>query len=243
MCGDLGYNYTTLSRETQEYTFKVAFNKDLDSALLNKSDFSLPAWLEKQLSKYKPECASVLRKLYCAQWLPPCFPKANSSQFYGLCKSECETVHHLCPGFFDNHPLDGLDFCADYPEKKSVQNFCEHSQWPRRNAHNFSKCLFLLFIFVIVKKSLSGSVSGHRRQSGFTIPSYYLWPPLAVRPPWVGVLRRIPWRYTPDRQCVFHPAIVCHGMVPRDRSVVLGWTLGVPNGALTISFVRFAPVF
>ena len=74
-----------------------------------------------------------------------------------------------------------------------------------------------------------------------SIPSN-LWPPVAVRPLLVDGLMKIPRRYTHGRFCVFHRVVVCHEMVPRDGSVVLGPTLSVSTGAPAISVVGLVPV-
>ena len=140
MCGNIGYNYTIMTRESQNRILKTSFRKHLDMDTLNQSDYSLPEWAEKQLSKYKPECAKLLRKLYCSAWLPPCFPEEKgSSQYYSLCQSDCKKIGRLCPGFFDKFPLEEAEFCSEHANEKAVNGFCEHSRWPLKVAYLFSK--------------------------------------------------------------------------------------------------------
>lgn len=128
MCGDQGYDYTILSSETQAEILKDFFNKTMNSPSLNASDYSLAPFFEKQIKKY-PKCAAETRKMFCTNFLPPCFP-GKSKQKYGLCKSVCSTLTKDCPDLFRSHRED-LEYCADFPDGETYKGFCSHTSWPK----------------------------------------------------------------------------------------------------------------
>ena len=136
MCGDQGYDHTILSNKSQAEVLKRFFNTTLDLASLNTSDYSFPLILDKLLKKF-PKCKASLRKMFCVDYLPPCFP-GKPKQNYGLCKSDCNTITNACPEFFRYYPED-LEFCADFPDGERFNGFCAYSSWPRSAPYWFSK--------------------------------------------------------------------------------------------------------
>ena len=136
LCGDQGYDHTILSSESQAKILKIFFNKTMNSPSLNSSDYSLPSFYEKQIEKY-PKCANEVRKMFCANVLPPCFP-SKSKQKYGLCKSVCRTVAKECPDLFRSHRED-LEYCAEFPDGETINGFCAHTSWPKSTPRYFGK--------------------------------------------------------------------------------------------------------
>ena len=128
MCADLGYNRTIVSNETQALMVKWFYNTTLDSPSLNFSDYSLPKFLEDYIKPYS-KCASVLIKMFCVEFLPPCY-EGDLKRFYGLCKSECRVIADECPDFFRYHPEE-VELCEEYADEISINGFCAHTSWPK----------------------------------------------------------------------------------------------------------------
>lgn len=136
MCGEQGYNYTISSNKTQSLQLKWFYNKT-DFSSLNSSDFSVPSFLETDLKKY-PKCASIIKKMFCLQYLPPCFP-GQRPQLYGPCKNECRFIMKECPEYFQHHPQD-IDVCEEFADEENrMEGFCAHKTWSKSTPFYFSK--------------------------------------------------------------------------------------------------------
>ena len=125
-CRDLGYNHTYLSNETQAHLFKEEFNKTLED-IGNQTDFYKRKFFNETKQKY-PECAYILKKMTCAEKVPPCYP-GEVQRYYGLCSDECQQLHKQCPKFLESHPV-GKEFCGLMASGTPAHGFCGHTQWP-----------------------------------------------------------------------------------------------------------------
>ena len=136
MCGDQGYDHTIYSSSSQAELLKRFFKFTGDLSSLNTSDYSLWPSKEKEIQKY-PKCAAALRKMFCMQFLPACFPE-KPKQIYSICRQDCSTILKDCPEFVRRYPED-FEYCADHPDGGNYNGFCAHTSWPRTVGFGFSK--------------------------------------------------------------------------------------------------------
>lgn len=95
-CKNLGaYNNTLTSVPAQKEMYSWFYGKDYaeDSA---ETDF--PEIAQKMFEQY-PKCQENIKKLFCGEYLPPCFPDEDP-RLYSLCQPLCDQIATDCPGFF-----------------------------------------------------------------------------------------------------------------------------------------------
>lgn len=99
-CKTLGiYNYTLVSEQHQKTMYTYAYLKEYKEGEL---ETSFPPRIQKMLDKY-PRCQENIKKLYCGEYMPPCFADefaANGHGYYTICQSVCDQIKNDCPGFF-----------------------------------------------------------------------------------------------------------------------------------------------
>ena len=134
-CKDQSYNHTYLSNNTQAINFKEDFNKTLESSV-NQTECCELKFVNETQREF-PVCASILKKLLCAEMVPPCYP-GETKRFYGLCNAECQRLHDLCPEFLESHPA-GKEFCGLMAGGTAAHGFCGHTKWPEDHLHWASK--------------------------------------------------------------------------------------------------------
>ena len=96
VCKNLGIsNHTLISVDNQKHWYLHAYNKYYNEKKV-ETDFT-PEFL-KLLEKY-PKCKESLKKMYCGEYFPPCFPD-DSQGHYSICRSVCDDIVRDCPEYF-----------------------------------------------------------------------------------------------------------------------------------------------
>ena len=99
-CKNLGVsNYTLVSLKQQKRLYQFYYRKEYKEGNVETND---PPGLV-TLSKKYPRCKNNIKKLYCGEYLPPCFPDEPSAEgpgFYTICQSVCDEITRDCPDFF-----------------------------------------------------------------------------------------------------------------------------------------------
>ncbi|KAL9963462.1 hypothetical protein ACROYT_G026973 [Oculina patagonica] len=125
-CKNLGiYDHTLFSESVQKKIYKAVFNKTYGEGDLEKG---FPKIVEKDLSKF-PKCQENLKKMFCGELFPPCFPNEKSPGRKSLCRSVCDEVARDCPGYFRDHFI-GAEYCSSLVEGDSSHGFCDRTEWP-----------------------------------------------------------------------------------------------------------------
>ena len=86
---------TLISVNNQKHWYLHAYNKYYNEKNV-ETDF--PSGFLKILEKY-PKCKENLKKLYCGEYFPPCFPDDDQGH-YSICRSVCDDIVRDCPEFF-----------------------------------------------------------------------------------------------------------------------------------------------
>lgn len=106
-CSDLGYNHTTLSPKAQ----KNLLTNDILKSLTNVN--------------------TSLKRLVCAELVPPCFPESKG-ELYTACRSDCKLASTNSKSQFTNF-FKSVEYCAAL-SNNSVANhgqFCKLTAWPK----------------------------------------------------------------------------------------------------------------
>ena len=76
-------------------------------------------------------CLSTLKKIYCAEFAPPCFPEDKEDiVLRTVCKRDCEDVKRKCPEVYKEHFGDHA-YCEQLANEKSdLKGFCKLTKWP-----------------------------------------------------------------------------------------------------------------
>lgn len=111
-CSHLGYNHTTQSLASQRILDIV-----LKRRLGNFGNHSL--------------CSSLLQKIFCAEFAPPCFPEDETEiVLRTVCKSDCESMQKECPELYREH-FGVNSYCEQMAtEKSDLDGFCKLTKWP-----------------------------------------------------------------------------------------------------------------
>ncbi|RMX42137.1 hypothetical protein pdam_00001242 [Pocillopora damicornis] len=111
-CSHLGYNHTTQSLASQRILDIV-----LKRRLGNFGNHSL--------------CSSLLQKIFCAEFAPPCFPEDETEiVLRTVCKSDCESMQKECPALYREH-FGVNSYCEQMAtEKSDLDGFCKLTKWP-----------------------------------------------------------------------------------------------------------------
>ena len=80
------------------------------------------------LMKNFSKCSTNIKKLFCAEYLPPCFAHEGIA-FYTACKDVCRNVSFQCPELFDT-PLRFFFYCEKLAFGEPYNGFCKHTSWP-----------------------------------------------------------------------------------------------------------------
>ena len=97
-CKNLGfYNHTIFAESVQKKFYKIFYNKTYGDGQDLDQDFPL-LW-SKQAAKF-PDCSTDIKKLFCGELFPPCFPEEGSPKLKTLCRSVCDDIQRKCPDFF-----------------------------------------------------------------------------------------------------------------------------------------------
>lgn len=124
-CKNLGVsNHTLLSVALQEMTYLMFYNKSYQKHSVEQ-DF--PPQLQEVLKKY-PKCQENIKRLFCGEHFPPCFPQEGKG-FYSICKSVCSEILRDCPAFFRDDLLDA-EFCAILGTENTTHGYCKRTEWP-----------------------------------------------------------------------------------------------------------------
>ena len=86
---------TLISADNQKHWYHHAYNKQYEE---NNVETDFPSDFLKLLEKY-PKCKENLKKMYCGENLPPCFPDEGQGH-YSICRSVCDDIVRDCPEFF-----------------------------------------------------------------------------------------------------------------------------------------------
>lgn len=126
-CKNLGlYNHTIFTESVQKKLYYLIYNRTYgDGQLL---DQGFPMVIEMQVAKY-PKCATNIKKLYCGDLFPPCFPEEGSPTFKTLCRSVCNDIQRECPDYFGENYLSA-EMCALFAPGNTSHGFCDRTEWP-----------------------------------------------------------------------------------------------------------------
>lgn len=128
-CKTLGiYNYTLVSEQHQKRMYTYAYRREYKEGEL---ETSFPPRIQKMLDKY-PRCQENIKKLYCGEYMPPCFADefaANGHGYYTICQSVCDQIKNGCPGFFRNDFQDS-QYCSTSGNETTSHGYCRRQGWP-----------------------------------------------------------------------------------------------------------------
>ncbi|XP_020601605.1 uncharacterized protein LOC110040668 [Orbicella faveolata] len=125
-CKNLGiYEHTLFSEPAQKKIYKYFYNKTYDDEDL---ETAFPKNVEKDLSKFS-KCQTNIKKLYCGELFPPCFPDEGSPGLKTLCSSVCNDIVRDCPAYFRNHIM-GVEYCSTLAEGNTSHGYCDRKEWP-----------------------------------------------------------------------------------------------------------------
>lgn len=79
----------------QKKLYSWFFKKEYNA---NDTETEFPGAVRKLLDQY-PKCQENIKKLFCGEHFPPCFPD-ESPRVYSLCQPLCDQIATDCPGFF-----------------------------------------------------------------------------------------------------------------------------------------------
>lgn len=111
-CSHLGYTHTTQGKDMQLI---------MDNVLKGKLH---------KLGNHSG-CSSTLKKIFCAEFAPPCFPlDKDKIVLRTVCKSDCENVKRECPELYREH-FGEYNHCEQMAtEKSDLEGFCKLTKWP-----------------------------------------------------------------------------------------------------------------
>jgi len=89
------YNNTLISVPVQEELYLWFYEKDYAE---ESAETDFPEIARKMFEQY-PKCQENIKKLFCGEYLPPCFPDEDP-RLYSLCQPLCDQIATDCPGFF-----------------------------------------------------------------------------------------------------------------------------------------------
>jgi len=93
----MGYNYTILTPEMQIMVYRFMYRKNItDPDPETPQPDSHLANLVMSPMKSFPKCANSIKKLYCSEIIPPCFPD-EGPKLYTVCKPICKNIGDDCP--------------------------------------------------------------------------------------------------------------------------------------------------
>jgi len=124
-CKNLGlYDYTLTSIPVQEELYHWFYGKEYphENPETEFPDFAL------ELFERYPKCQENIKKLFCGEHLPPCFPE-EGPRLYSLCQPLCDAIATDCPEFF-SHDLPAAEYCGTMAKGKSKHGFCQSTVWP-----------------------------------------------------------------------------------------------------------------
>ncbi|XP_029187583.2 uncharacterized protein LOC114955012 [Acropora millepora] len=111
-CSYLGYSSTTQGPDMQ---------------------FILDHVLKRKFSNFENNsaCLSTLKKIYCAEFAPPCFSEDGEDiVLRTVCKHDCEGVKKECPKLYREH-FGEQNYCEQMAtEKSDLKGFCKLTRWP-----------------------------------------------------------------------------------------------------------------
>lgn len=107
-CSGLGYKFTILTKKTQD-----AYRRYMNRTITEYS----------RRNHTNPTCVDKMRKLICAESVPPCYDR---SMHYN-CREECENIYNNC----SKHFWYGADMCIEFPRGTTAKGYCPQSEWPR----------------------------------------------------------------------------------------------------------------
>jgi hypothetical protein len=129
----MGYPLTIISKDRQKHLYKSYYDKNYTTE--NDPDISKPAPTS-LLNKIMivmgnhSSCAKSIRKLFCADVIPPCFENEGLA-FYTVCRNVCTSIGAQCPKVIESN-LGYFLYC----ERMAVGNttlrngYCKHTSWP-----------------------------------------------------------------------------------------------------------------
>ncbi|XP_022792919.1 uncharacterized protein LOC111331942 isoform X2 [Stylophora pistillata] len=124
-CKSLGaYDNTLISISMQKELYSWFFNKEYN---INNTETKFPAAVQKLLDQY-PKCQENIKKLFCGEHFPPCFPD-ESPRVYSLCQPLCDQIATDCPGFF-SQDLIASEYCSSKARAHSKHGYCQSTKWP-----------------------------------------------------------------------------------------------------------------
>lgn len=95
-CKNLGVsNYTLIGANLQHDWYFHSYNKRYSP---DDAETEFPQEFQKVFKKY-PKCQNDLKKMFCGEFFPPCFPD-DGQGLYSICKPICEGIARDCPRFF-----------------------------------------------------------------------------------------------------------------------------------------------
>ena len=111
-CSHLGYSHTTQTKRLQ-----LILDNVLKRKLHKSGNHSM--------------CSPMLKKIFCAEFAPPCFPQDQTETVLRtVCKSDCENVQTKCPDLYREH-FGEYSYCEQMAtEKSDLEGFCKLTKWP-----------------------------------------------------------------------------------------------------------------
>ena len=89
------YNHTFISVEHQKDMYLWYYKKNYTA---DNAETDFPEY-EKHLIMKFPECEENIKKLFCGELAPPCFPSEGPG-LRMVCRWVCEDIAKNCPEFF-----------------------------------------------------------------------------------------------------------------------------------------------
>jgi len=115
---------TLISVDNQKHWYLHAYNKHYSEG---NAETDFPPDFLKLLKKY-PKCQEQLKKMFCGENFPPCFP-GEGQGLYSICRSVCDDIVRDCPEFFRNDFIEA-EYCALLGKGNTSHGYCKRTEWP-----------------------------------------------------------------------------------------------------------------
>ncbi|XP_032227950.2 uncharacterized protein LOC116611635 [Nematostella vectensis] len=129
-CKGVGFTYTAITTSYQLMIYQFYYGKKFTNT---STDSIIPpnSYIGRiqQLGEDFPKCADRLRRFFCGDQFPPCFPE-EGPRFYTICQQYCHQLGLECPGLYNTFIGRYVSACEILAFGNTSHGFCKHTTWP-----------------------------------------------------------------------------------------------------------------
>lgn len=129
ICQNVGYTHTIITQKRQKRFYKYWYRKNYT----NSAVVSIPrqnSWAQDLMTNKKmSRCAQNVKKLFCVEHIPPCFPEEGIA-YYTACRDLCKNVTIECPEVLRTRMRSYFLYCEKLAFGEAYKGFCKHRSWP-----------------------------------------------------------------------------------------------------------------